>query len=282
MRLYRLLSFISIGVFLLSIASCKQQQELSYFADAQRDSAAEILHTYNHTICPGDQLYIYVSSATPESVIPFNTETNRIVQSLASTQGSSQQSKGTGIPVNSGYFVDDYGFIDFPVLGRLQIAGISIDSLGQLIEHKLISEGYVNDPIVTTRMMNFRVTLIGEVAKPGQIHPQGDRITIFEALAMAGDITIYGQREKVGILREANGQQIISEVDLTSKEIFDSPYYYLKQNDIIYIEPNEKKKKSAVRNPNIPSYISLGGSAVRIATTIWYRYYIKRVQDRIK
>lgn len=117
--------------------------------------------------------------------------------------------------------------------------------------------------------MNFRVTVLGEVAHPKQLHVVGDRLTIFEALAMVGDITKDGKRENVSIVRSENGQQTVGTINLSSKEIFDSPYYYLKQNDIVYVEPSDLKKKLATRNERVPQYIALGVSSIVLVRTIW-------------
>ena len=144
--------------------------------------------------------------------------------------------------------------------------GLTRDSLAHVIEHRLLSEGQVTDPVVEVKMMNFRVAVIGEVKAPQELHLTSDRITIFEALAMCGDITMDGKRTNVGVLREVDGVVTLGEIDLTSKELFNSPYYYLQQNDIVYVEPTKKKKRLASRDPDIPSYITLSAS---VAKLIW-------------
>ena len=133
----------------------------------------------------------------------------------------------------------------------MNVAGIQHDSLESLIQQRLITGEYVMDPIVTVSPMNFRVSVIGEVNRPRELHITGERLTIFEALAMCGDITIYGLRDKAVVLRENNGVTTPIEIDLTKKTIFDSKAYYLQQNDIVYVEPNEKKKREAGYDPNM-------------------------------
>ena len=257
-------SHVSILMVMMAVAmffsSCYHTKELAYVSDAERDTAQVILNNYTATIHPGDQLYIYVSSQTPESVIPFNEETNKGSESIG---------------VN-GYNVADDGCIIFPVLGKIPAMGLTRDSLAHVIEHRLLSEGQVTDPVVEVKMMNFRVAVIGEVQKPQELHLENERLTIFEALAMCGDITMDGKRTNVGVLREADGVVTLGEIDLTSKELFSSPYYYLQQNDIVYVEPTKKKKRLAVRDPNIPSYIQFGTSMTSFALMIYSRYILNR------
>jgi polysaccharide export outer membrane protein len=124
--------------------------------------------------------------------------------------------------------------------------------------------------------MNFRVCVLGDVARPGQLVVQGERLTIFEALSMVGDLTIYGQRHNVTIIREENGLRTIGEIDLSSQSVFDSPYYYLHQNDVVYVEPNMRKKKNAERDPMVMSYISSAVSIVSMLTSAFYYYILSR------
>ena len=133
-----------------------------------------------------------------------------------------------------------------------------------LIRQQLEQADLVNDPTVTCELMNFRVSVIGEVAKPDQIHVDGNRLTLLEALAIAGDLTIYGQRENVTIVRETNGQYQVGQVDLTSKTLFESPFYYLQQNDVVYVEPNDKKKKEYGHNDYLMQYIGMGVGVANI------------------
>lgn len=250
---------MAVMAVVTSFSSCYHTKDLAYVSDAERDSAQVILNNYTSSIHPGDQLYIYVSSQTPESVIPFNEETNKRVE----------ESK---VSLVNGYYVSDDGFIIFPVLGKIQVVGLSRDSLAHEIEHRLLSEGHVTDPVVEVKMMNFRVAVIGEVKEPKELHLTNDRITIFEALAMCGDITMDGKRTNVGVLREADGVVTLGEINLTSKELFNSPYYYLQQNDIVYVEPTRKKKRLATRNPNIPSYITLSATTASLILNLYNIY----------
>ena len=276
MSCYRLL----ILTLLLFVVSC-HTKEMAYISDAQRDSAQEILSVYSATILPGDVLYIYVESKTPESVILFNQETHNLqlegnsLEYLDTTHRAitdqaksniSQEMQNLVTEV-SGYLVSDKGTINFPILGNISVAGITLDSLQHYLEKRLVDDGYVLDPTVITKLMNFRVTVVGEVRNPKQIHIDGTRLTLLEAIAICGDLTDYGQRDNIAIMRYENGQRVLGEVDLTKKEMLDSPYYYLHNNDIVYVEPNKKKKRMSDRNDEIPRYIAIGVSVASIIRT---------------
>ena len=132
------------------------------------------------------------------------------------------------------------------------------------------------DPVVTVKLMNFKVCVLGDVVRPGQLVVAGERLTIFEALSMVGDLTIYGQRHNVTIIREENGLRTIGEIDLSSQTVFDSPYYYLHQNDVIYVEPNMRKKRNADRDPMIMTYISSAISIVSVLSSMFYYYILSQ------
>ena len=271
--------FLFPVMFLL--AACGTSREYAYISDAERDSAQAIISTFASTIHPGDQLYIYVASQTPESVIPFNEETNKAAAGMTGIVAVSQPMKGNG---TDGYLVSQNGTIAFPVLGTLPAAGMTRDSLAHDIEERLRDGGYVNDPIVTISLMNFRVAVIGEVKNPQELHITGERLTIFEALAMCGDVTIHGLRNNVAVIRQASseGSQLstinpqvpnntgeVGIIDLTSKDIFNSPYYYLQQGDIVYVEPDAYQKRLASRDPNIPSYATLTVASAQLLVNLY-------------
>jgi len=279
--------FILLLCALSLLAACHSSQELAYFSDAERDSVQAVLSTYNTTIHPGDQLYIYVYSQAPEIAVPFNQETHSIaaeithLNSVGGTNRSNkmsetfQQSNFSQIP---GYLVDEAGTIVFPILGKMVVAGLTQDSLSRRIQNMLIDGGYINDPVVTVTPMNFRVTVIGEVSRPQELHITGDRLTILEAIAMCGDLTIDGKRENVTVMREKNGVATPINIDLTKKTLFDSEVYYLQSNDVVYVEPSELKKRRMRRDENWPKYVT---ATVSIAVTlgniyrIWVRAYDK-------
>ena len=272
---------------LFMLASCHTSQELAYISDAQRDSAQAILTTYNTTIHPGDQLYIYVYSQNPEAAMSFNQETHAYTVELSQAANrdtvrnrhllqmaeTTKQNKSYQVP---GYLVDQDGTITFPILGKMVAAGLTQDSLSNKIQQMLIQGGYLLDPVVTVTPMNFRVSVVGEVRQPQEIHVTGDRLTLLEAIAMCGDITTDGQRENVTVMRDINGEATPIKVDLTQKSLFDSQAYYLQTNDIVYVEPNVIKKRKASLDENWPKYavfwVSLTAAVVNIGranVTIW-------------
>ena len=275
--------YLVFSIVCLVAVSCSAPKELGYYSDAERDSAQRILTTYTNTIHPGDQLYIYVNSETIESVIPFNQETHTEAIEMSrvnsvSTNNSVKSMKDTYYQDETrqvtGYLVDERGFIQFPILGKLQVAGITYDSLQNVIQCRLKAEEYVKDPVVTVSPMNFRVSVVGEVRMPQEIHVTGERLTIFEALAMCGDITDSGMRSNVVVMREKNGVATPIEIDLTKKSIFDSEVYYLQQNDIVYVEPNLAKKRQAELKIEWPEYVSLGFSVAGAVYQLTLRYKI--------
>ncbi len=216
-----------------------------------------------------DLLSIYVESETPESTIQFNQETNKIAVFNGTVMNP-------GASAVSGYLVNNDGDIIFPVLGRIRVVGMTHNELAAFIEQELISEGHITDPVVTVKLMNFRVCVLGDVNRPGQLVVAGERLTIFEALSMVGDLTIYGQRHNVTIIREENGLRTVGEIDLSSKEVFNSPYYYLHQNDVVYVEPNMRKKKTAERDPMILTYISSAVSVISVLSSCFYYYVLTK------
>jgi polysaccharide export outer membrane protein len=199
------------------------------------------------TIQPQDMLSIVVSSKEPELALPFNLP-------VITYQGAGdmyvQQQRIVG------YIVDKEGNIDFPVLGTLHVEGFTRNQLAQFVKEKIIAEGYVKNPVVTIQFMNFKVTVNGEVVRPGTYEIKSDYITLFEALSMAGDLTIYGRRDNVKVVREKNGERTVYEVDLRTANLFDSPVYYLQQNDIVYVTPN-RYRSNQTNNAGQAQQISL-------------------------
>ena len=283
-----LLSVFAVACMMF-VSSCSSHKELAYISDAERDSAQQILTTYAHTIHPGDLLYIYVNSEVMESVVPFNQETHveaLEISRLNMAGGSNGEQQISETYKNraqrqvTGYLVDEKGFITFPVLGKINVAGLQHDSVESIIQKRLISGEYVTDPVVTVNSMNFRVSVVGEVRNPKELHLTGERLTIFEALAMCGDITDSGRRDNVVVMREINGSVIPIEINLTQKTLFNSEAYYLQQNDIVYVEPNDFKKRKSDYDYNLQkdvvSYVMLSTSIARLAYITYLRYVMDK------
>ena len=217
------------GLFLLS--SCAPIKDIAYFQNKIVDQPEKIDKHAGILIQPKDMLSISVSSRNPELVAMFNLS---LVQY---TPGSEMGGVGGGQQRMLGYVVDNNGCIDFPVLGTLKVAGLTRWELSELIKRRLVNDGLLPDAVVTVEFMNFKVSVLGEVASPGTYTIQGDKVTILQALSLAGDLTIYGQRENVSVIRERDGE----------RTFFKSPAYYLQQNDVIYVEPSiEKARQSTI------------------------------------
>ena len=265
--LNRLLFVAAAGMLLLS--SCSTPTDIAYISQVPREVSTDITGEFSKGIQANDQLYIYVESRSPEATVRFNQETNKIA-----VDGGVVMNPGSSAV--SGYLVNNDGDIVFPVLGKIHVLGKTHTELAAELEQRLVGEGHILDAVVTVKLMNFRVSVLGEVQRPGQIQATGERLTIFEALSMVGDLTIYGQRTNIVVIREENGKRVIGEIDLTSQDVFESPYYYLHQNDVVYVEPNKKRKRSADYDPVYLTYISTGVSVLSLLLSAYYYYLLSR------
>ena len=209
--------------------ACTSTKKIIYLQDVVPLKQQEIEQKYEVIIHGDDLLAIMVNSRDPELALPFNMP--MVSYQLGSNAGGQQRVLG--------YLVDTNGNIDFPILGEIHVEGLTRMQLTELIKNKLIEGDLIKDPIVTVQFLNFKISVMGEVGRPGSFTISGDRITLLEALSMAGDLTIYGRRDRVGVIRENNGKRTILFHDLRSADIFNSPCYYLQQNDIVYVEPNK-------------------------------------------
>lgn len=244
------------------LSSCVSQRKMSYLRDVTATSADSINQLYQsldeNYITKGDLLSIFVNAMDIEAVQAFNMPVAN-VQNL----GSRQVSSNTGSGSLQGYWVDPEGCINFPVLGRLHIEGMTTTQLRDTLT-MLISQS-VKDPIINISFMNFFVTVLGEVKNPGR-HAVGTQgMTIFEALGLAGDMTIYGKRNNVLVSREVDGKMEFARLNLNDQAIFASPYYHIRQNDVIYVEPNVAR---SISSQNIPLYLSVVTTLGSMATLI--------------
>ena len=197
---------------------------------------------------PKDQISILVSSKDPQLAALFN------LPRVQYRVGESSQNSGGDV---SGYTLDTEGYIDFPVLGRLYVAGMTKSEIASFIKKRLMDENLINDPVVTVEFMNLYYSILGEVNSPGKYMITKDQITLLEALSMAGDLTIYGKRDAVFVVREEDGQRVTHWVDLRTQDLFRSPVYYLKQNDVIYVQPNKVRAGQSTINENNVKSVSL-------------------------
>ncbi len=236
--------------------ACTSTKKIIYLQDVVPLKQQEIEQKYEVIIHGDDLLAIMVNSRDPELALPFNMP--MVSYQLGSNTGGQQRVLG--------YLVDTNGNIDFPILGEIHVEGLTRMQLTELIKNKLIEGDLIKDPIVTVQFLHFKISVMGEVGRPGSFTISGDRITLLEALSMAGDLTIYGRRDRVGVIRENNGKRTILFHDLRSADIFNSPCYYLQQNDIVYVEPNKAKSGQSSINQN--NSIGVWVSVISLLTTI--------------
>jgi polysaccharide export outer membrane protein len=231
-------------ILLLAIlfTGCASSKKINYFQDKTSEKEGfklnENITNFEPTIQYGDMLSINVTSIEPELALPFN---------LVETRGNQLIRQ---IP----YIVDVGGEINFPVLGKIKVAELTTKEATIKINDLLLK--YLNNPTVIVQLVNFKVSVLGEVRNPGSYTIQNERINILEAIALAGDLTIYGKRKTITLIREQNGIREIIPVDLTNEALFNSPYYYLAQNDIIYVESNKTRVNSSKVGPNTSIIIS--------------------------
>ena len=252
----------------VALASCGSHKDLAYFQEIVESGALESASGQLNTIQAGDVLTISVSSSNPELAIPYNLFSSRS-QIASSVSASNSSSKVISNVSYEGYTVDANGNIQFPVLGEIQVAGLTRAEIAAKIKGML--EGVMPNPVVTVTLLNFYVTVIGEVNRPNTYNFPGDRLTLLEALGFAGDMTVYGNREKVMVIREENGTRHVEVLNLKSKDIFTSPYFYLKQNDVVYVESVGAKAKSvSTFTTYFPIITSLASLGTAVASMIYY------------
>lgn len=218
--------------FAITFSSCVHTKEAAYFNDLGDSTLIPSKAGLEPTIQKKDILSISVSSLSPEATVLFN------MPNLPSTPGAAATTKG---PQTAGYLVSDDGTIKFPILGKILAEGLTQHQLEENITNLLTEKKLLFDAIVTVRFLNFRVTVLGEVNQPGVVYAPSEQINILEAIGEAGDLTIFGRRDNVILLRQIGPDKLAKRLDLTSSKILKSPYFFLKSNDIIYVEPGKAK-----------------------------------------
>jgi polysaccharide export outer membrane protein len=243
----------------LLLFSCANVRKTEYFADQQdSDIVAKNIVPLNY-IQANDILSITVTSLNPAATAIFNAPTNSYVTSTTAS-GNSLQSPG--------YLVGADGNIQFPVLGNVKVTGLTTNQLRLDLTRELVDKKLLVDPVVTIRQLNFKVSVLGEVGHPTVINVPSEKISLLEALGLAGDITIYGRKDNVMVIREQNGHKTIRRLDLNSKELFGSPYYYLKSNDVVYVEANKAKVAGSGRGAQTVPIILSALSVIAIVIEI--------------
>lgn len=252
---YRLL-LLSLSCILLTFSSCVNTKEAVYFNHLQDTEFESKLQDLEPVLQPNDLLSISVSSLNPEASEVFNAPNTSAAQTSAVSGNITQA---------SGYLVDQEGFIQFPYLGNIKAAGLTKKALKDTIVAGLVEKQLLVDPIINIRYLNYKVSVLGEVDNPSVITIPNEKVTILEAVGLAGDMTIYAKRDNVLLVREEGGKKKVIRLDLTTDEIFTSPYYYLKSNDIIYVEPNKAKIASTSR---LTQWMPIMFSALSVAVIV--------------
>lgn len=251
-------NFLAI-TFLLAVlmSSCVSKKRITYFQNDKIDQEL-VSNKYVTIFKPDDLLQITVSAMDLKAVAPFNLPA--VAYNISTTRVN-------GVPQQQTYLIDSKGEIDFPVLGKLKIGGLTREKVIELFKNKLDPD-YVKNPTINIRIANFKVTVTGDVRIPGTYNVPNERITIIEAIGLAGDLNISAQRANIKVIREEDGQKKEYNVDFLSNKVFTSPVYYLQQNDVIYVEPNRAKSQSAATNQNTGLFVSIGSILISLIAVL--------------
>lgn len=250
-----------LAIVLLS--GCATPKDVRYFQDIQPGREEQILQVSEIKVQPGDKLSIVVNSRDPLLADLFN------LPMIAHRVGYAQSTSLSTNQQISCYTVDAKGEIDFPVLGKISVKGKNRHEIASAIKQSLIARNLVNDPVITVEYANLSINVIGEVNRPGRYAIDKDKVTLLDAISMAGDLTILAQREKVIVMREENGRQTPYYVNLTSaNDLFTSPVYYLQQNDVVYVNPNDTRVRQSTVNGNNARSTSFWVSVGSLLTSI--------------
>lgn len=254
-------------VILAAVAACgptKTSQQINYMQDIKRDTVMNMRGGGGILVQPMDMISIVVSHRDQELAAMFNLS-NATFQAGAENQGTSTSRL-------MGYSVDGHGDIDFPIVGKVHVAGMNRWEVSQTIKDELEGRNLLRDAVVTVQFMNFQISVLGEVSRPGTYSINGDKISLLEAISRAGDLTIYGRRDNIQVTREENGKRKVYVVDLRRSDLYNSPAYYLRQNDVIYVEPNEVRAGQSTINENnfrsVRFWASLGSTVLSAANIL--------------
>jgi polysaccharide export outer membrane protein len=261
-----ILQALFAATVLFGLVSCNPQtyRKINYLQDVESSVTKPMLVNNGIIIQPQDQLSIIVNSRDPKMATPFNLS--------VSTYYTGAELSASGSHRITGYVVDNDGDITFPSLGRIHAAGLNRWELQDRIRTKLAEAGLLNDAVVTVEFLNFKISVLGEVSSPGSYSVASDKITIFQALSLARDLTIYGRRDNVKVIREQNGERKIFTLNLTDSRIFYSEAYYLQQNDVVYVTPSSVRAGQGEINENYfrsgSFWISLASISATLTTLI--------------
>lgn len=244
------------------MASCGVPKHITYMKNFKDGQTENVQVPVRITVQPDDKLAIIITSKDPELAASFNLTVAQYRIGTGST-GATAESKAAA------YTVDPDGNIDFPIIGNIHVAGLNRYGVAELIKREILSRELVKDPVVTVEFLNARIAVLGDVLAPGEYEIDKDNLTILQAIAKAGDLNITGLRENVLVVREENGKDVAYRVNLTDTEqLMSSPAYYLRQNDVVYVEPNNTKKRQATETANVFYNPSIWVSVASVLTSI--------------
>ncbi|PKR79948.1 sugar transporter [Brumimicrobium salinarum] len=225
--------FLTPILLLVVLSSCNTYKKMVYFQTEESDSLHVNQAEFTPTLKTDDFLSIVITADDQESALPFNFPI--MTNTYSSNQGYTQ-----GTPAKTGYLIDDEGMVNLPVLGRTHLGGKSRSEATQYLENEL--RAYLSNPVVNIQIQNYKITVLGDVKRPGTFNIPNERITLLEAIGLSSDLDITGMRNNVLVIREDEGQKKQYRIDLTTDEVLYSPVYYLQQNDVVYVEPNRAKR----------------------------------------
>lgn len=248
-------------LLLLMLFSCTSGKDIVYYQNIDEvNTPKDNSISYEVKIQPDDLLMIIVSAEDPEIAVPFNLTSINIAN-------AANPEMAIGRQIMQSYLVDKNGNIEFPILGKLKIGGLTRTQVLELLKEKI--GVYIKNPIINIRITNFKVALQGEVTAPGTYNIASERVTLIEALSLARDLTIYGKRNNILVIRESNGVKSYNRVDVTKADFINSPFYYLAQNDVVYVEPNKTKVNAAAVGPNTSVIISAISILISLSVLIF-------------
>lgn len=259
MNYFSLLKKTSLCCLLLFLISCAERKDVVYYQNIDNLATPDKANTYEIKIQPDDLLMIIVSADNPEIAMPFNLTSVSVASGSTANYARTQETMQL-------YLVNAQGYIDFPVLGKLKISGLTRTEVLALLHQKI--GAYIKNPIINLRITNFKFSIQGEVTVPGTYTVASERITLIEAISMAKDLTIYGKRDNILIIREIDGVKSYNRVDVTKADFINSPFYYLAQNDVVYVEPIKTKINGAAVGPNTGVLISISSLVITLITLI--------------
>lgn len=253
----KIITFLTLSILLAAFSSCRAYKKIPYLEDIENDTILSTVEGIETTLAYKDQFTIIINTPTPEASDAFNLTTKP------------RSMNGTTVASNTlvmqTYEVDQEGNISFPVLGNIHVAGLTREELRDTLKKMLYPSYITEEPIINIERTNFSISVLGEVKVPGKYKVSNDRISLFEALAMAGDMTLYGKRDNVLVVREDDmGNKTTTRLNLQKKDVFQSPYFYLKQNDMVYVTPNKYRGNTSA----ITSSVTIVFSVVSMLVTL--------------